>query len=151
MWNRHGEPLSIAGEFDAALDRLHKLSTVYNGCGLIEWWDVEALDRRHELGRGTLIVLDIMEGGTLMERRRRFAWMMRPISFGPPSSFDPIMRLYQFDDWQNPWMALQMANTACGCQFFEGLVAKRTDSPYELQLRSPEEETTNWLKCRWKF
>jgi hypothetical protein len=53
MWNRHGGRLTIAREFKNALDRLRALSNQ----GL-EWADCEALERRHSIGRGTLVVLD---------------------------------------------------------------------------------------------
>ena len=65
MWNRHGGRLTIAHEFKNALDRLRELSKQ----GL-EWADCEALERRHAIGRGTLVVLDwIIESATYLERR----------------------------------------------------------------------------------
>ena len=50
MWNRHGERLTIAREFSIALAILKRTP--------FEWLDCEALERRHDLGRGSLIVLD---------------------------------------------------------------------------------------------
>src|ERR1041385_8150163 len=50
MFNRQGEELTIASEFAEALNDLSRSS--------IEWLDCEALERRHNIGRGTLIILD---------------------------------------------------------------------------------------------
>src|SRR5713226_5221799 len=50
MFNRQGEELTIAGEFAEALEDLSRSS--------IEWLDCEALERRHNIGRGSLIILD---------------------------------------------------------------------------------------------
>jgi hypothetical protein len=40
-------------------------------------------------------------------------------------------------------------NRVLACEFYEGFVAKRTDSPYPLQLRSPSEEFPRWVKHRF--
>jgi hypothetical protein len=55
MFNRQGEPLTIAAEFSAALDQLKAMR--------LEWIDCEALERRHNIGRGSLIVLDYIPLG----------------------------------------------------------------------------------------
>jgi hypothetical protein len=49
------------------------------------------------------------------------------------------------------WSRLQAVNKALGCELFEGLVAKRIDSLYPLQLRSPTIEFPFWMKHRWAF
>jgi hypothetical protein len=69
MWNRHGQRLTIEREFEAALDQLRPLA----GSGLV-WADCEALERRHQIGRGSLVVLDwIPESGSpTYEERRGF-------------------------------------------------------------------------------
>ena len=51
MWNRHGALLTIADCFRPTLAALAKLASR----GLV-WADCEALERRHNLGRGTLVV-----------------------------------------------------------------------------------------------
>ena len=56
MWNRHGEKLSIASEFKPALSQLRATFDAQS----FEWADCEALERRHDLGRGTLVVLDVV-------------------------------------------------------------------------------------------
>jgi hypothetical protein len=52
MFNRDLEPLSINGEFEPALHLLRAMPW--------EWSDVEALERRHDIGRGSLILLDYL-------------------------------------------------------------------------------------------
>src|ERR1051326_3324371 len=74
MFNRQGEELTIAGEFAEALEDLSRSS--------IEWLDCEALERRHNIGRGTLIILDavgpVLNAGqrytTLIEEAERLKW-----------------------------------------------------------------------------
>jgi ATP-dependent DNA ligase len=43
---------------------------------------------------------------------------------------------------------LRAADRAMGCDFFEGVVMKRADSPYPVQLRSASEEFRGWVKHR---
>ena len=67
MWNRHGALLTIVDCFRPALAALAKLA----GRGFV-WADCEALERRHNLGRGTLVVLDVVpESGTPSYEERR--------------------------------------------------------------------------------
>jgi hypothetical protein len=76
MWNRHGALLTIADCFRPALAALAKLASR----GLV-WADCEALERRHNLGRGTLVVLDVVpETGTPnCEQRRAMLETIIPI------------------------------------------------------------------------
>jgi hypothetical protein len=46
---------------------------------------------------------------------------------------------------------VQATNRRLGCDFYEGLVAKQGDSLYPRQLRSPDQETTAWIKHRWQY
>ena len=57
MWNRLNQPLTIAAEFDAAVSQLRDS---LNGDARFAWADCEGLDRRHSLGRGSLILLDLV-------------------------------------------------------------------------------------------
>lgn len=49
------------------------------------------------------------------------------------------------------YLNLKSENQALGADLYEGLVAKRTNSPYPVQQRSASEETTFWVKHRWAF
>jgi hypothetical protein len=46
---------------------------------------------------------------------------------------------------------MQIINRRLGCDFYEGVVAKQADSPYPIQLRSPDQETPAWIKHRWQY
>ena len=61
MFNRKLEPLSISHEFAPALEMLHALPW--------EWSDAEALERRHKIGQGSLILLDALIAGGYATRR----------------------------------------------------------------------------------
>jgi hypothetical protein len=61
MFNRHGEELSIIGEFTEPLENLRRSA--------IDWLDCEALERRHEIGRGSLIMLDAIVPKLTAEER----------------------------------------------------------------------------------
>ena len=45
---------------------------------------------------------------------------------------------------------LKQLNADLHCPFYEGVVAKRTDSLYPVQLRSATLEFAGWMKHRWK-
>lgn len=157
MWNRHGTLLTIADSFRLALGALAKLASH----GLV-WADCEALERRHNLSRGTLVVLDVVpESGTpsYEERRAMLETIIptdavfsgdtsRPVPCGvvvltPTFRTDALAGALAF------YQRLRAANRAFGCDFFEGVVMKRADSPYPVQLRSSTEEFRGWVKHRF--
>ena len=148
MWNRHGALLTIADCFRPALGALAKLAHR----GLV-WADCEALERRHNLGRGTLVVLDVVpESGTpSYEQRREMLERIIPTatvfsgdtSRPVPSDMAaliPTLRADSHADALSFYQRLRSANRALGCDFFEGVVMKRAESNYPVQLRSATEE-----------
>ncbi len=155
MWNRHGKRLSIAAEFGPALRELRGLARH----GLV-WADCEALERRHAIGRGSLVVLDwICETGAPGYEERRdilttFIEVER-LSIGvwnsfpenavllPPSIRDESDAVLSF------YLGLKEINRVLKCDFFEGVVMKRGGSPYPVQLRSETEECRAWCKHRF--
>ena len=157
MWNRHGTLLTIADCFRPALATLAKLASR----GLV-WADCEALERRHNLGRGTLVVLDMVpESGTpTYERRRAILESLIPpeevfngdTSRPVPSDtvvLIPTLRAVPHADALAFYHRLRAANRVMGCDFFEGVVMKRADSIYPVQLRSATEEFRGWVKHRF--
>ncbi len=157
MWNRHGTPLTIADCFQPALAAMAKLASR----GLV-WADCEALERRHILGRGTLVVLDVIpESGTPIYTARR-AMLESLLPCDPVLDGDtsravpcgavvltPSRRADSHADALAFYQRLRAANRALGCDFFEGVVMKRADSPYPVQLRSATEEFRGWVKHRF--
>jgi len=152
MFNRYGQRLTIQREFSAALAALRALR-LGNGAGIVEWYDCEALERRHALGRGALLVFDYIGSDPYLRRKQRLAEGLavhdyavppRPdcacsVSAPAPGDMDPL----EF------YRRLKQLNVQWGCPFYEGVVAKRADSPYPVQLRSANLEFAGWMKHRW--
>jgi len=180
MFNRKLEPLSITHEFKPALTKLHELPW--------EWSDVEALERRHNIGRGSLILLDYLPVNPLeiyTDRKKHIHLCCSMVGgidvhkeLNIPIAHDCVYlpMTWQMDaglfrvgdtvaaernspraDWRGLWDILQQCNLAlgsngkCGTHFWEGVVAKRNDSIYPRQRRSPEQEFPFWMKHRWAF
>lgn len=154
MFNRHGQQLTIAGEFTAALAQIQE-TFPHN------WWlDCEGLERRHQIGRGSLIVLDFVEtGGSRPCRDRhlilRDVMLPRFEALAPEINATPntLYLAYRVEaPFENDlWTDLLAENQRLGCDFYEGLVAKRADSPYPLQRHSPNKEFPFWVKHRWAW
>jgi ATP-dependent DNA ligase len=150
MFNRKGEILSIAQEFQASRSKLQKMLP-----SELEWADCEALERRHGRGCGSLIVLDCPSLAGLDYQQRR-NWLERSLPQAPlcPNQFarnEILLAPTYADDIPKRWLALQYVNSETTCEFYEGLVAKRADSTYPIQLRSPQIEFPFWVKHRWRF
>ena len=157
MFNRRGQPLSIAGEFGRALERL-RAAVVRVNRRTVEWFDCEALDRRHALGRGTLLVFDYLPapgvaGEPWRQRKELLAQAFTEhdyrqvplpealygVACHGPATLNPQELHRQLRQWNGRW----------GCRFYEGLVAKRITDAYPLQLRSPHATFVGWVKHRW--
>ena len=147
MWNRHGEPLTIESHFKTAISQLQETD--------LEWADCEALERRHSMGRGSLIVFHY-------PMIPNCEWFFRKLVIeqsGLPNIGDlkappkpgaytcPVIAEEMVDGY---WQSMKEFNELEGCEFFEGLVAKKADSKYPLQLRSPNEKYAYWIKHRYK-
>jgi hypothetical protein len=195
MFNRKGERLSIAAEFAQALAVLRRLPVL--------WADTEALSRRHNIGRGSLILFDFLGGqqevweglqiatlprlGGLRDApytaRRRFlnfaarragiqvhTELATPIRdnavyLAPAYKADGARPVYdllkacnaELEAAPRPTPNARPARTPARTTaspartFFEGIVMKRADSLYPIQLRDPEAETHVWVKHRWHF
>lgn len=148
MFNRQGQELSIAGEFGPALAQLR--------ASPFEWLDAEALERRHGLGRGTLWVFDVVTPA--IPYRQRKGQLTAHFNYGEPArppAPDEVWLVPELCASRAealPWYRrLQQLNQAWGGEFFEGLVAKRLDSLYPIQLTSPAKEFSGWTKFRWRW
>lgn len=172
MFNRKNEPLSISKEFEKALAYLKQelelnvtrdrdILAEYIGrprltSEEIEWADVEALERRHNRGRGSLVALDLPKLALPLKKR---GYVMRS-TFCPAidhcASKDTVYSVPQFTDGPGVWEELIEDNKMLkavtgGNDFYEGVVAKRADSIYPLQLFSSDREYPFWMKHRWAF
>lgn len=158
MWNRHGGRLSIAPCFKEALDELRDLADE----GLI-WADCEALERRHHIARGTLIVLDSIPSDLMFTpgyaERREFLESLRlpqetfSGGFHEGETAPLLLTTSRMVTCPNESLAfyhsLRQANRSLGAEFFEGVVMKRADAPYPVQMRSSTEESRAWIKHRF--
>ena len=154
MWNRHGGRLSIAHEFDAALRELKKLSER----GLV-WADCEAMERRHKVGRRSLIVLDWIPDSEspTYEERRAFLESLLPLermSLGEGTMPEDSVLLAPSIAETNGqalqlYRSLEAINRSVLADVFEGVVMKRAVSAYPVQLRSPDEKCRFWQKHRF--
>jgi len=149
MFNRWGQRLTIAREFEPALRELE-------WCPL-EWLDCEALERRHDVGKGTLIVLDwITEECADFEQRTD---TLSEYFGGLPWELDQVKRdtVYRAPSYRFPtraaatahWENLQVQNATLTAPFYEGFVLKKANSMYPIQRHSAESECPNWVKHRF--
>src|ERR1017187_1233350 len=160
LFNRRGEVLSIADEFAQALDALSRSS--------IEWLDCEALERRHNIGRGSLIILDaIVPGLTASERYlslihspfNEHGWPILSLGERPEPNHVYLLQQTEFTETapearftlDQQWGHMQQLNREWAAEFYEGFVAKRADSSYPIQLRNPEFDCPYWMKHRWAW
>jgi len=122
----------------------------------------EALERRHNLGRGTLVVLDVVpeSGAPSFEQRRAMLESVLPTDavFSGDAShvlpcgavvLTPTVRVDSQSDALAFYQRLHEANRALRCDFFEGVMMKRADSIYPVQLRSATEECRWWCEHRF--
>jgi hypothetical protein len=145
MFNRHGERLSIGQEFSQALQLLRNFP--------YEWLDCEALDRRHQIGRGSLMVFDWVSPELLNIRKQKLheALPAHQVDQKPEDN-----KVYSVRSWSatevrplDLYHRLMGFNRAWACVFYEGLIFKRSDLPYPVQLRSARTEFPGWVKHRW--
>lgn len=150
-YNRHGKPLSIAGEFARALDAL-KWCHVDRTRLDLEWIDCEGLERRHGIGRGTLIILDAVTDGTYDQRRNLLqAWFeVLPHDKKPPENGVVLTPSYDMGEAQSIYDLLLNQNDLWNAPFYEGVVMKQRNSHYPIQTRSSDETTPHWIKHRWR-
>ena len=150
IWNRKGEPLSIAAEFEVALAALRAVARL---SGNQEWFDVEGLARRHAFARGALIILDNPSPSeNYLVRRKRMEDAL-PIAPLAPNAYAenglyvlPNLRGGDTASLRDLWDRLR----AAGGDFYEGLVMKKGSSLYE-PLRRATGESPAWMKHRWNF
>jgi hypothetical protein len=155
VWNQYGKLSSITDKFSAALTAL-----TTSGC---EWLDVGMMENRHDLMRGCIIVFDVIVPDMPLIRRYGALRLMFPtlpvdvaelLSITGGQVRDSV---YLINQWENVethddamkrqgW--LQTQNESIGHKFYEGLVAKRADSPYLFGNR-PKQATPDWIKHRF--
>jgi len=152
MWNRHGDPLSLAREFTVPLESLMALPTAFP-----RFLDCEGLERRHGFMRGSLIVLDAILPDTPYELRREILEEDIPVfDFSHVMNVDvlclaPRQPLKFALDYYDELRAFNGKIGATGLNsFFEGVILKKVESTYPMQRTNPRRETTWWTKYKWE-
>jgi len=155
LYNRHKTIISISSEMKTAVD----MAIAAFG-GIAEWVDCEGLERRHKIGQGTLIVLDLLIPGTYAYRKhvisRSTSAQLGPecvelsIAEKPKDHF-----LYTAPYWITPdktagelCKELKIVNSCFGADYYEGLVCKKPSSVYTAS-GSSERTTSDWIKHRF--
>lgn len=156
IWNRHGQPMSIADNLADVLEILRFSS--------FDWLDVGVMERQNQLLRNSIIVFDTIDpelAHFTHENRRAhleiaFETLPDAIDLKPSRNRVFLINEYCTERPDGPlviYHALQNQNVALGGNphddtdmknFYEGIVCKRTDKPYPIQLLSPE-KTTPWM------
>lgn len=153
MFNRHGKRLSIGREFWSATAQLSGTP--------FEWLDCEALERRHNIGQGSLIVLDWIPeelrtmptsyDASYAERRARLEERFVVMPVMSRLADNSVVIPFETPDSFTLWQACKTQNEALGCQFYEGVVGREASQSYPFQLRSDDEAFAGMVKHRWKF
>ena len=173
MWSRYNQPSSVEHKYAAVLDRLASVFT----SGAQIWLDGEILGQRAScVGRGSLVVFDIIASSAsppltvwswddrriLLDRtigapRRKLGLALEAqgelwdINALPKQDTIYLLPRVGDEEAESFYEELKEANARLGVELYEGVVAKRVDKTYPIQLRSPAQETTDWIKHRWKY
>jgi len=146
MWNRHGNKLTIREEFDEALDMLTLASP-------FEWVDCEALERRHNIGKGSLIILDVVDPNLTFSERKGLVDEVFPQLEIRNNLIADRNSVYSVPEWEGDplpkWREMKRINEELKCEYLEGLVMKAKDSMYPIQKVSAEDRTWEWVKFRF--
>lgn len=151
MWTRLGTPLTNPGWFKKAADKMR--AALPN----VEWLDAEGLYLAHQVGKGCLIALDIIERGTTIEQRMKKLSALEELPLSNDLPKDEVFRTRRYD-WKEAktvWDTLlglsrSWDRRANGNNYlYEGIVAKKKSSPYPFQLKGPAIESSLWTKHRF--
>ena len=144
-YNRHRQPLSIDKAFK---DPISQICDEYGS--VAEWADCEGLERRHKVGLGTLILLDLVLGVPDNERIKLIEREgVKPIFSEIPENGE----LYRVANATKYTSALEVCNflkqqnSELGSELFEGVVAKRIGHVYKKEFS--QKENANWIKYRF--
>jgi hypothetical protein len=163
LWSRYNQPSSVEHKYASVLDRL---TGMFDGV-VPTWLDGEILGQRTPtMGRGSIIIFDVVWPQLTEQHKEWNLWYERRrflnATLGGEAELwdveqtprqDTIYHLPNVcdDEAEEFYQRLKLINTRLGVELYEGLVAKRVDREYPMQLASPAKETTNWIKHRWDY
>jgi hypothetical protein len=161
IWNQYGQLSSFTqtDKFAVALDRIAVVSFA------AEWLDVGLMENRHNMMRGCIVVLDLIgspsskQSWPFHERRAHLEAMFGVLPaatriVGTPEAKDSVLLIPSFSgpdhlDGLRLYRGCIAQNEAIGQKFYEGVVAKRADSLYPIQLNRPKAKCPDWIKHRF--
>jgi len=151
-YNRRGKESSVGDEFKKAIEWLMIRFGNYG------WLDCEALARRHDQAKGTLIVFDAPNLADQPYPARVDGLKAIPVlpvdqPLDPKFVNSPVFRPPQYETHQGVsyiWRYMQAANVEMECDFYEGLVAKKIGSRYHKEYNSSSRESPDWVKFRFR-
>jgi hypothetical protein len=130
-----------------------------------EWLDVGLMENRHNMMRGCIVVLDLIgspsskQSWPFHERRAHLEAMFGVLPaatriVGTPEAKDSVLLIPSFSgpdhlDGLRLYRGCIAQNEAIGQKFYEGVVAKRADSLYPIQLNRPKAKCPDWIKHRF--
>lgn len=144
VWNRRGDLLSITKDFLAPLTE----ASLRFPPGT--WLDCEFLERRGPI-KGTIVVFDLVIPALTYTQRREIltshAVPILPWDTAPSSN--SLVISDEIPDIDAACNAYVSVNERFGEVIFEGVVRKRIDSTYPIQLQSADKRTPYWVKHRF--
>lgn len=156
-YNRHLELLTIGEEFKESIYKIQKCCP-----DDIEWLDCEGLERRHGIGKGTLIVLDFIPpivqheplNTTYEDRMSVLAVTLDRVPWHehyekPKDDSVYLPPHFSANDVELIDDELKDMNKKWDAEFYEGWVGIKADSKYPVQLVSEDKKALNWTKHRW--
>lgn len=147
VFNRHGELMSIGDCFKRAIDSIrgHCLSLG------IKYLDCEALERRFDACRGSLVILDIPDSDEDFETRMEVLSFLAPvhdINILPEPNSVVVTPTFDELSARKAWTWMQQLNNSWGVPIYEGLVAKKKGSEYPVTWK-PTDTFNDWIKYRF--
>lgn len=147
VFNRHGNLMSIGDCFKRAIDSIrgHCLSLG------IRFLDAEALERRFDNCRGSLILLDLPGTPEPFETRMEVLSFLAPVhDINQLPEPNVVLSTPTFDEQsaRQSWAWMQQLNNVWGAPIYEGLVAKKVGSEYPTTWK-PSDTFNDWVKFRF--
>jgi hypothetical protein len=157
-YNRKLQILTIGEEFRESIYKIQKCCP-----DDIEWIDCEGLERRHGIGKGTLIVLDFMPTPVVQHEALDISYEDRQsvlaVALHKVNDHDVLSKPeedsvyfaphYNSDEVRVLDSMLKSRNKEWDAEFYEGWVGVKATSKYPIQLVGADKKTFTWTKHRW--
>lgn len=153
VFNRHGSPFASAAALEPAIKKLQKKmspwATVLNSQGdpLFEWVDCEALiNKGHENGSGSLVVIDVVMDETL-EKRAEYFHHIKAFPLTGCAAPNSLYRMSRAPLRKGKQIINRIKRL--NDDLFEGVVLKKHGSRYSMNWTNAAKESSSWIKQRF--